>query len=203
MSDYKPTRTHVPAEEQASGYTFEGKEIILRRSRGRPKKFRNKMYFPQDKKVQACTMYAVYGNVDEVAKLTDVPPEVLRTWKQEPWWIEILKQIYVEQNEGLGSKINNVLDKTLVHLEDRLTAGDYIYNQKTGETIRKPVDTKVLAMLFDNLAVQRRLNRGEPTSISANIGVEDRLTKMKQEFENFAKTRQIEGVVISSDITEV
>jgi len=186
--DFKPDPLKM------SGYSFNGKEVVLARGRGRPRKIRNKSWFPQNVKVDACTMYAVYGNVEEVAKLVKVPPEAIRQWKQEPWWIEILKQVYVEQNEGLSSRINQVLDKTINHLVDRLDNGDYVYNQRTEQIIRKPVDTKTLTILFDNLAVQRRLTRGEPTSISANIGVEDRLKQMEDAFIKFSKAKQIEQV---------
>lgn len=185
--------------EKQSGYyvVVEGtpKEIILGKRRGRPptRQKKNPNWFSMDRKVEACTLYAVYGSVEEVSKITNIPENHIRAWKQESWWIDLTKQIYVEQNETLGAQINTVLDKTLVHLQDRLENGDYIYDRKSGELKRKPVDTKVLSILFDNLAVQRRLNRGEPTSISKAIGVDERLKKLQDQFEKFSKAKEIEG----------
>jgi len=199
-------RAELPKDtppEKKSGYyvVIEGqpKEIILSKRRGRPptRDVKNPKWFSMDRKVEACTLYAVYGNVEEVSKITDIPENHIRAWKQESWWIDLTKQIYIEQNENLGASINNVLDKTLEHLKDRLEHGDYVYDRKSGQLKRKPVDTKVLTILFDNLAVQRRLNRGEPTSISAKLGVEDRLDQLKESFEKFAKAKEIEGVVIA------
>lgn len=191
--------------EKKSGYyvVIEGqpKEIVLGKKRGRPptRDIKNPKWFSMDRKVEACTLYAVYGNVEEVSKLTDIPENHIRAWKQEPWWIELMKQIYIEQNENLGAQINSVLDKTMEHLVDRLDNGDYIYDRKTGTLKRKPVDTKVLTILFDNLAVQRRLNRGEPTSISKAIGVDDRLNQLKESFEKFAKAKEIEGEIVEEN----
>lgn len=190
-------------QEKDSGYYVvidgEPKKIVLGKRRGRPptREKKNPKWYSQERKVEACTLYAVYGNVEQVSKITNIPEGVVRAWKQEPWWITLQQQIMIEQNEELGSQINKVLDKTLEHLEDRLSNGDYIYNQKTGELDRKPVDTKVLTMLFDNLTTQRRLNRGEPTSISARIGVDDRLSKLADAFEKFSKAKEIEGEVIA------
>jgi hypothetical protein len=121
-------------------------------------------------------------------------------WHQEPWWVEIQKRVYVEQNENLSSRINEVLDKSLIEIKDRLEHGDMFFDRKTGEFRRKPVETKTLAILFDNLTTKRQLVRGEPTSISAKIGVEDRLEQLKESFEKFAKSRLIEnGTVIEEN----
>lgn len=173
-----------------SGYTYAGKEIVLGRRPGRPKLARNPKYFSQEKKVDACTLYAVYGDLDEVARLTDVPIQQLRLWKQEPWWIEIIKQVYVEQNENLSSRISSTLDKALVQLNDRLENGD-VFITKDGNEKRKPVDAKVLTNMFDSLVHRRQVVRGEPTSISANIGIEDRLDNLAKAFTRFAAARDV------------
>ena len=77
------------------------------------------------------------------------------------------------------------------------------FDRKAGEFRRKPVETKTLAILFDNLTTKRQLVRGEPTSISAKIGVEDRLEQLKESFEKFAKSRLIEnGTVVQESLTE-
>lgn len=185
-----------------SGYFIDGKQILLHRRPGRPLKssHHNPSWFPQDVKVEACTLYAVYGDFDKVSEKTRVPTATLRTWHQEPWWVDIQRQVYVEQNENLSSRINIVLDQSLVEIADRLENGDYYFSKGSTELRRKPVDTKTLALLFDNLTTKRQLVRGEPTSISAKIGVDDRLTLLAESFEKFAKSRLIEeGVIIDQD----
>lgn len=193
------------SEKKTSGYFLDGEEIALSPRRGRPLKAAHHApeWFPQQTKVDACTMYCVYGDFDKVSELTKVPAQMLRVWHQEPWWVEIQKRVYVEQNENLSSRINEVLDKSLIEIKDRLEHGDMFFDRKTGEFRRKPVETKTLAILFDNLTTKRQLVRGEPTSISAKIGVEDRLEQLKESFEKFAKSRLIEnGTVVQESLTE-
>jgi len=182
-----------------SGYFKDGKQIFLGKKAGRPVKAKhhNPDWFPQETKVDACTLYCVYGDFEKVSELTSVPVVHLKMWHQEPWWVEIQRQVYVEQNENLSSRINIVLDKSLVEIADRLENGDYYFTKQTGVLRRKPVDTKTLALLFDNLTTKRQLVRGEPTSISAKIGVDDRLQLLADSFEKFAKSRLIEdGLII-------
>lgn len=177
--------------QRKSGYTYAGKEIVLGRRPGRPKMARNPKWFSQEKKVDACTLYAVYGDLDEVSRLTDIPIQQLRLWKQEPWWIEIIKQVYVEQNENLSSRISSTLDKALIQLNDRLENGD-VYVTQSGQQKRKPIDAKVLTNMFDSLVHRRQVVRGEPTSISANIGIEDRLDNLAKAFTRFAAAKEVE-----------
>lgn len=193
--------------EQQSGYFYktpngENREIILGKKRGRPITKRNTAWFSQDDKVDACTLYTVYGDLNEVSKLTKIPVATIRSWKQEPWWIEITKQVYIESNENLTARVASTLDKTLELLGDRLEHGDYIWNNKSEQLVRKPVDTKVLAILFDNLAIQRRLGRGEATSIKGTTtSTDDRLQKLSEAFERFSKMKVIEGEEVDNAIT--
>ena len=183
-------------EDKKTGYTFEGKEIIAGRKRGRPPTWvRNPTFYPQDVKADAATLYAVYGDPQQVSELTNVPENLIREWRQEPWWVEIQKQVYAEQNDRLSSRISKVLDTTIQQLEDRLEFGDHCIVQKTGEVIIKPVDASVLAKMFENLAHQRRITRGEPTSISAKIGTDDRLKHLETAFLKFAAAKDISAEV--------
>jgi hypothetical protein len=185
-----------------SGYFIDGKQISLTKKPGRPVKasHHNPSWFPKEIKEEACTLYAVYGDFLIVSEKTRVPVATLKMWHQEPWWVDIQRQVYIEQNENLSSRINIVLDQSLVEIADRLENGDYYFSKTAGELRRKPVDTKTLALLFDNLTTKRQLVRGEPTSISAKIGVDDRLALLADSFEKFAKSRLIEeGVVVDQE----
>jgi hypothetical protein len=184
-------------EAKKTKYFYEGKEIVGIRKQGKPKIYRNPLFFDQATKVDAATLYCVYGDVTEVSRLTDVPEKTLKEWKQEPWWFEVQKQVYVEQNEKLASQLSTTLTKTIEDLNERLTNGDYTYNPKTGEVTRKPIEARVVISIFDSLAHQRRITRGEPTNISAKVGVDDRLKRLEEAFINFASVKTIEGEVIN------
>ena len=147
--------------EKLSGYYYAGpdgtrREIMMMKQDGRPIKRSNPKWYPMEKKVEACTLYAVYGSVEETSKLSGVPEREIRSWMKDPWWDEIIKQVYLEQNDKLGAQISSLLEDSIVLLKDRLENGDYYFTPKSGELKRRPVDAKLLTGLFHNLAVQRR-----------------------------------------------
>ena len=178
--------------EEISGYSYEGQDIVTIRQPGAPPRYsKNPTYYTQQTKTNAATLYCVYGDVEEVSKLTDVPIPVLRAWRQEPWWVEIQKQVFVEQNEKLSAQIAAVLEKAITQITDRLENGDQTYNPKTGEITRKPIEAKVLTSLFDSLSHQRRVTRGEPTSITAKVQVDDRLKQLENAFLRFSNAVEV------------
>lgn len=204
MSEEKSQVVFEPIQETSgkeSGYYFQGKQIIVGRRAGRPLKHKhhNEDWWPQQTKVDACTLYCVIGDLAEVSALTNVPEGTIRMWKQEPWWIDIQKQVYVEQNEKLSARISSVLDKSIEHIHDRLEHGDYFWDRRAQELKRKPIDTKTLTLLFDSLGHHRQLVRGEPTSISAKIGTDDRLEKLSEAFKRFAAAKEVEGNRLDGD----
>ena len=189
-------RENLPEDtnpDKLSGYKLDDKEIILSKKRGPGFKFNNPSYFNLEQKTDACALYCVYGDVDQVSEMTGIDPKFLRQWKDEPWWSEIQKKVFVEQNEKLASRISGVLDRSLDHLVDRLDNGDYLWDVRKSKLVRKPVDTKVLSNLFNNLITRRQLIRGEPTSITTQVAVDDRLKLLAAQFQKFALAKEIEG----------
>jgi hypothetical protein len=190
-------REELPVDtspDRLTDYKLDDHEIILGKRRGPGFKFSNPNYYNLEQKTDACAMYCVYGDIDQVSELTGIPVKFLREWKQEPWWNEIQKKVFVEQNEKLAGRISGVLDKSLEHLVDRIDNGDYLWDVRKSKLVRKPVDTKVLATVFNTLVTRRQLIRGEPTSITTQVGVDDRLKLLAQQFEKFAAAKEVEQI---------
>jgi hypothetical protein len=201
-------RDELPVDtspDRLTDYKLDDHEIILGKRRGPGFKFSNPNYYNLEQKTDACAMYCVYGDIDQVSELTGIPAKFLREWKSEPWWTEIQKKVFVEQNEKLAGRITGVLDKSLEHLVDRLDNGDFLWDVRKSKLVRKPVDTKVLATVFNTLVSRRQLIRGEPTSITTQVGVDDRLKLLAQQFEKFAASKEVEQIaptVIDVSFTE-
>ena len=201
-------RDELPVDtspDRLTDYKLDDHEIILGKRRGPGFKFSNPNYYNLEQKTDACAMYCVYGDIDQVSELTGIPAKFLREWKSEPWWTEIQKKVFVEQNEKLAGRITGVLDKSLEHLVDRLDNGDFLWDVRKSKLVRKPVDTKVLATVFNTLVTRRQLIRGEPTSITTQVGVDDRLKLLAQQFEKFAASKEVEQIaptVIDVSFTE-
>lgn len=188
-------RDELPVDtspDRLTDYKLDDHEIIIGKRRGPGFKFSNPNYYNLEQKTDACAMYCVYGDIDQVSELTGIPAKFLREWKSEPWWTEIQKKVFVEQNEKLAGRITGVLDKSLEHLVDRLDNGDFLWDVRKSKLVRKPVDTKVLATVFNTLVTRRQLIRGEPTSITTQVGVDDRLKLLAQQFEKFAASKEVE-----------
>jgi hypothetical protein len=198
-------REELPVDtspDRLTDYKLDDHEIILGKRRGPGFKFSNPNYYNLEQKTDACAMYCVYGDIDQVSELTGIPAKFLREWKQEPWWNEIQKKVFVEQNEKLAGRISGVLDKSLEHLVDRIDNGDYLWDVRKSKLVRKPVDTKVLATVFNTLVTRRQLIRGEPTSITTQVGVDDRLKLLAQQFEKFAAAKEVEQAApVITDVT--
>jgi hypothetical protein len=201
-------RDELPVDtspDRLTDYKLDDQEIIIGKRRGPGFKFSNPNYYNLEQKTDACAMYCVYGDIEQVSELTGIPAKFLREWKQEPWWNEIQKKVFVEQNEKLAGRITGVLDKSLEHLVDRLDNGDFLWDVRKSKLVRKPVDTKVLATVFNTLVSRRQLIRGEPTSITTQVGVDDRLKLLAQQFEKFAAAKEVEQIaptVIDVSFTE-
>ena len=171
---------------------MDGKPIEATRIVGRPPHFsKNPKHFSLQLKTYTAMKYAVWGDVDEVSRQTNIPAEYIRQWKEEPWWIEIQKKVYVEQNEKLSSTISSVLDTAMAELVDRLENGDEVYDQKRGQFVKQKINAKTLTGLFTTLSQQRRLTRGEPTSISATTSVSDRLKGLEAAFIKFTNAKEL------------
>jgi hypothetical protein len=201
-------RDELPVDtspDRLTDYKLDDQEIIIGKRRGPGFKFSNPNYYNLEQKTDACAMYCVYGDTDQVSELTGIPAKFLREWKSEPWWTEIQKKVFIEQNEKLAGRITGVLDKSLEHLVDRLDNGDFLWDVRKSKLVRKPVDTKVLATVFNTLVSRRQLIRGEPTSITTQVGVDDRLKLLAQQFEKFAAAKEVEQIaptVIDVSFTE-
>ena len=201
-------RDELPVDtspDRLTDYKLDDHEIIIGKRRGPGFKFSNPNYYNLEQKTDACAMYCVYGDIDQVSELTGIPAKFLREWKSEPWWTEIQKKVFVEQNEKLAGRITGVLDKSLEHLVDRLDNGDFLWDVRKSKLVRKPVDTKVLATVFNTLVSRRQLIRGEPTSITTQVGVDDRLRLLATQFEKFAASKEVEQIaptVIDVSFTE-
>lgn len=185
-------------ESKKTDYALDGKVVCVTAKRGRPPKIRNPLFIPQDKKIEACALYCVLGDVKKVSEMAKVPEKELRQWREEPWWAEVQRKIMVEQNEGLLAKINSTVELALGMLEDRILKGDCIVEKESGEQVRIPIKARDLSQIFHALTHQRNLMTGQATSIVSTTSTEDRLEFLRANFKQLAK-----GNVIDAEVTEL
>lgn len=190
-------------EATKTGYHLNGKEIDLKRKPGRPRIIRNPLFYPQEKKVEVCSLYCVLGDTKKVSVISEVPESTIKEWKKETWWAEITKEIMIEQNDGLLSTINETINNAMVMLQDRILNGDYHYVEakynKEGACVqeeglkREPIKARDLSQIFSHLTHQRNLMKGDPTQITAPTSTNQRLEELKNYFISFTKGTVLDG----------
>jgi hypothetical protein len=183
--------------EDITGYTYKNNPITLNKIPGnvfRPTNHKHwkKNVFPIEVQTHAAAIYAVTGDPAKAAEVAKVPLSVIKKWKQEPWFNQILAEIREENKDKLDGKITEILDLAVEKLKERLEVGDEIPNLRTGETVRVPVKAKDLANISAAVHRVRALDRGTPTAISAGgaTSTEEKLNKLAQAFSELAKNNK-------------
>lgn len=140
--------------------------------------------WPKEKKLQVVTQYLALGNMKLVSATTGVDYGLIRQWKMQPWWKEFEREIRATENIALDSNLTKIVDKSLETVADRLENGDFIFDNKTGQIKRKPVNMKDAAKVSVDLLTKRELLRGNATnrSESAVIPMADQLKALADAF---------------------
>ena len=186
-----------------SGYSYEGKPIVLGKSRGRPiKEEHHKMtWWPDKTKVEAATLFAVTGDKHYVSETTGVPVGQIERWKGEPWWELTITRVQKDTNNEIDGQFTHLITLALEGLKDRFVNGDAVVNRK-GEITRKPLGARDMAICAAIIFDKRQLVRGEATERVERIDPEAHLKRLKAAFEKLAKAQEektIEGVVIDKE----
>jgi hypothetical protein len=182
--------------KQRTGFTFRGQNILLMKKQGTKVKGLvakgiEKGMFPEEKKIEAATVYAVTGSLQRAAELSGVPIHTLRSWRSQDDFQKLLQEVWQENNEKIDAKFTAIIEKSLEAIIDRLDNGDFKVTPR-GDIKRVPISAKELSLVQAINVDKRQLLRGLPTSRSDSaVGTEgkvvDRLEKLAETFENLAR----------------
>lgn len=142
-------------------------------------------------KMEAVQSYLLLGNLALVGRLLGIPEITLRVWKASNWWKDVVEDIKTQEKIELSAKMRKLVSAGLAVVEDRLENGDYQYDQKSGQVVRKPVSMKdAHKVAVDLQARQEVMERSERPELS-DEGVENKLLKLAEKFADMA-TKKIE-----------
>jgi hypothetical protein len=175
------------------------KAIIATGQPGKPRKTRrhNQGWWPDEKKIECCTLYAAMGNYRRVAELSKIPEHTIIRWSHEDWWLQTLQKVRREENIQTDKKFSTIVDKALTKLEERIEKGDYVYDIKRGCAMPVPVSARDLTIVTGTLFDKRQLLRGEATRISQAGTSEDHLKKLADQFAAYVKAKTEEKIISS------
>ena len=190
-------------ESKKTGFTYEGKEIVLSKTRGRPMNEGKGIYGVSDtKRIEVATLFAVLGNLKKVAAISGISESTIRGWRKEEWFKKLLAEIRDENDEKIDAKFTEIIDKTLDLVQERLENGDYVVT-KNGDLVRKPVGIRDLSLTAAINFDKRQLVRGKPTSRTETVTNQEQLTKLAEQFKQLANKGHKPLEIQDVDFTEI
>jgi hypothetical protein len=169
------------------------RQLAVQRQKGITKQAQ----WSQKQKMEVVQAYLVLGNVMLVVAATGVPEDTVRKWKMTQWWTDAIDELRRGSKLELSGKLKDVVNKTILQLEDRVVNGDFVYNPKTGKYDRKLISAAVANRITNDLVDKTIILEKEATQEKlTDEGLEARLKKLKEEMIKFARAKTIEGEVI-------
>lgn len=138
-------------------------------------------------KMEAVQSYLVVGNVAMVSRILGIPEITLRVWRRSDWWKDAYNELKQQERLELSNRMKKIVGASLSVVEDRLLNGDFQFDQKTGEVVRKPVNMKDAHKVAIDL--QDRQEHLEKLEVGPKInddGIEARLLKLAEKFADMA-----------------
>lgn len=169
------------------------------------KKHKPNTTWPREARLQAVTQYLVLGNMALVSGITGIPHQLLRAWKAQPWWKEMEAEVRLTENIEMDSKLTKIVDRSLEAVLDRVENGDFIYDNKTGQVRRKPVNLRDVGKVSIDLLSKRELLRGNATERkeTTQISVSEQLKQLALEFARWQGPTKNESPPIDVEMVEV
>lgn len=106
-------------------------------------------------KMDVVARYMLLGNLRVVSEQLDIPYATLADWKRSEWWPDMVEQLRRQKKQKTADTLGKVIETSVDILQDRLENGDWVYDQKTGQAVRKPVSAKD-AQTITNQLLQRQ-----------------------------------------------
>lgn len=155
-------------------------------------------------RLEAVTTYLMLGSIELTAATLRIAPRTLWLWKKTEWWNELVNEVKKEDRLVISSKLRKVLDRSWAIVEERLENGDWMFNQKTGELQRKPVNMRDASQVaFQAAQLFDKMDR-EDHFVVATEQIEDKLAKLAKSFEALASGKKLASdEVVDVEFTEI
>lgn len=158
-------------------------------------------------KMDAVNSYLLLGNLALTGRLLNIPEITLRVWKASTWWKDAVAEVKASEKIELSARIKKLVDASMTVVEDRLSNGDFQYDQKTGAMIRKPVNLKDAHKVSVDLQARQDILEKSEVVVQTEEHVEDKLLKLAEKFADMA-TKKIEQNnndrrTVDSDVTDI
>jgi len=119
-----------------------------------------------------------------------IPEITLRVWKTTEWWKNAVEEIKLQEDIQMSARLKKIVDASLMAVEDRLVNGDLMYDQKSGEMVRKQVNMRDAHKVAVDLMDKKQLLDKAAAPAQEEQKDEDRLLKLAEKFADFVTKKK-------------
>lgn len=161
----------------------------------------NAKKYSEKTRLEVVNLFIAFGgNRTKVALHLNIPYETLKGWEKTEWFKEAYVIIKQQENLVVSAKLHKIIMKTLGQIDERVEFGDYVFDQKNGKLLRKPVGARDLHYIMsDSIDKKLRLERPQ-TQEQDTINVMDKLTALAANFTALALAQQSKPVIEVTDV---
>ena len=154
-------------------------------------------------KMEAIQHYLLVGNLALTSRVLGIPEITLRQWKTTEWWKSSVEDIKQQENMEMSARLKKMVEASLIAVTDRLENGDWMYDQKTGQMIRKPVNIRDAHKVATDLMDKRTMLEKAAAPAEEQVQDVNRLEMLAEKFASFVmkKTEQPPVIVDVTDVT--
>lgn len=147
-------------------------------------------HWSDKQKLEAAAMFLQLGNNNLVAAACGIPEQTLRDWRKTEWWDRIIAEMKMAENVQLSNRAKAIVEKGMAVMNDRLENGEWIYDQKKGELIRKPVGMREATVAVNTMIDKKLLLEKQEVKVVDAERLEDKLNKLMDSFSALAKPKK-------------
>ncbi len=152
-------------------------------------KVKKKKNHSDETKINAAKAFLVLGSIKLVSATLKIPEPTLFIWKRTEWWGNLIKELQIQENIVLSAKLKNIVEKSHEVVLDRLENGEFIYDQKAGKLIRKPVALRDAHKVAVDLTNQREMLKITEQVQVAEEDIKTKLDKLMVAFSEAVKAK--------------
>lgn len=145
-------------------------------------------HWSDSQKIEAVTTYLALGELRLTANVLKIPEITLKVWKRKEWWLEIERELRQQENLQLSTRLRRIIDKSFTQLEDRLENGDFVFDQKTGQMIRKPVNMRDAHRVAVDLIDKKAILENQAPQVVSVDAIDEKLNKLAERFAQIAQS---------------
>jgi hypothetical protein len=143
-----------------------------------------------EKKYSVVAIYMSCGSMRETENRTGVAVPTLENWRKMPWWDKMVQDIKVAESTQLNSKLNQIINKALGIIEDRLLNGETVVT-RDGKEHQIPVSIRDATRAASELLNRKaQIEKNSVENVVRQATVQETLKALALEFAKMAKQNQ-------------